>query len=126
MLSAQVYDVIDTTRASLDEARPDSPDAVKLMPPLVGFSPAMREASAKMKRFLYRALYRHPQVMATTDAAKQVIADLFMIYRDRPGELPPDHAGTADLAAGRRHRGEAGRRRARNEGHLPARAARLG
>ncbi|MGM9488796.1 deoxyguanosinetriphosphate triphosphohydrolase [Ideonella sp. YS5] len=96
MLSAQVYDVIDTTRARLDEARPDSPDAVKLMPPLVGFSPAMREGSAKMKRFLYRALYRHPQVMATTDAAKQVIADLFMIYRDRPGELPPDHAGTAD------------------------------
>jgi dGTPase len=96
MLSTQVYDVIDTTRERLAESRPDSPEAVKLLPPLVAFSPAMREASAQMKRFLYRALYRHPQVMATTDAAKRIVADLFAIYRDRPGELPADHAGTAD------------------------------
>jgi len=96
MLSAQVYDVIDTTRARLAEARPESPDAVRLLPAMVGFSPAMREASAQMKRFLYRALYRHPQVMATTEAAKQVITDLFTIYRDRAGELPADHSGTAD------------------------------
>ena len=38
----------------------------------------------------------------------------------------PDHARAADLAAGRRHRGQARRRRARHEGHLPARPARLG
>jgi len=96
ILSAQVYDVIDTTQAGLADARPDGPDAVRQLPPLVAFSPAMRESSAQMKRFLYRSLYRHPQVMATTDAAKQVITDLFGIYRDRPGELPPDYAGTSD------------------------------
>jgi dGTPase len=98
MLSTQVYDVIDTTGARLAEARPDSADAVRQLPPLVGFSPAMREASAQMKRFLHRALYRHPQVMSTTDAAKQVIADLFTLYQDRPGELPADHVGTVDPA----------------------------
>jgi dGTPase len=62
---------------------------------LVGFSVEMREASTQMKRFLYRELYRHPQVMATTDTAKQVVADLFTLYRDRPGELPAENAGTA-------------------------------
>ena len=96
ILSAQVYDVIDATRARLAEARPGSPDEARESPPLVGFSPAMREASGQMKRFLYRGLYRHPQVMATTDAARQVIADLFQTYQDRPGELPPEYAGTAD------------------------------
>jgi dGTPase len=96
MLSAQVYDVIDETRARLAEASPGSPDAARKLPPMVAFSRDMREASAQMKRFLYRALYRHPRVMATTDAAKRVVADLFSIYRDRPGELPPDYAGTAD------------------------------
>jgi dGTPase len=98
MLSTQVYDVIDTTGARLAEARPDSADAARQLPPLVGFSPAMREGSAQMKRFLHRALYRHPQVMSTTDAAKQVIADLFTLYQERPGELPADHVGTVDPA----------------------------
>jgi dGTPase len=96
MLSAQVYDVIDTTRVRLAESRPDSAEAVRQLPPLVAFGPEMREASTQLKRFLYRELYRHPQVMATTDAAKKVIADLFDIYRDRPAELPPDYLGTAD------------------------------
>jgi dGTPase len=95
MLSAQVYDVTDTTRARLVGAKPDSADAVRQLPPLVGFSVEMREASTQMKRFLYRELYRHPQVMATTDTAKQVVADLFTLYRDRPGELPAENAGTA-------------------------------
>jgi dGTPase len=95
MLSAQVYDVIDQTREALGQLQPASVKAVRAAPPLVGFSPAMKRASADMKRFLYRALYRHPQVMTTTDAAKQVIVDLFAIYRERPAELPADYGRSA-------------------------------
>ena len=96
MLSAQVYDVIDCTGVALRRAAPASVDAARAMPPLVGFSPEMKHASAELKRFLHRALYRHPQVMATTDAAKQVIADLFILYSDRPVELPADYANSND------------------------------
>jgi len=96
MLSAQVYDVIDCTLEALDRAHPECVADVRALPPLVGFSPAMKRASADMKRFLYRALYRHPQVMATTDAAKQVIVDMFAIYSDRPSELPADYAKSAE------------------------------
>jgi len=95
MLSAQVYDVIDTTRERLLRAHPDSADAARTLPPLVGFSVGMKQASAQMKRFLYRALYRHPRVMATTDAAKRIVTELFAIYRDHAGELPDDY-GRAD------------------------------
>jgi dGTPase len=91
MLSAQVYDLIDATRAAIAEARPESAEQARTLGPLVRFSPAMRAASTELKRFLFRALYRHPQVMATTDAAKQVVVDLFAIYSDRPGELPVEH-----------------------------------
>lgn len=96
MLSEQVYDVIETTRQNLAQVRPGNVDTVRSLPPLVGFSDEMKRASAEMKRFLYRSLYRHPQVMATTDTAKRVVAELFAIYRDRPEELPVDHAHRAE------------------------------
>ena len=44
--------------------------------------------STELKRFLRANLYRHPQVAATTDRAKEVIRDLFAIYKSRPEELP--------------------------------------
>ncbi|WP_374567248.1 deoxyguanosinetriphosphate triphosphohydrolase [Ideonella sp.] len=96
MLSAQVYDVIATTQQRLAHHQPDSADAVRRMPPLVGFSDEMKHRSAELKRFLYRALYRHPQVMATTDAAKHVVSDLFAAYRSQPLALPADYARSSE------------------------------
>ncbi|HEX5682438.1 MAG TPA: deoxyguanosinetriphosphate triphosphohydrolase [Ideonella sp.] len=96
MLSAQVYDVIANTQRCLAQDNPTSVDAVRHLPPLVGFSGEMKRSSAELKRFLYRALYRHPQVSATTDAAKQVVGELFDAYRDRPSELPADYARSSD------------------------------
>lgn len=96
MLSAQVYDVIASTQQRLARDNPTCAEAVRRLPPLVGFSDEMKHSSAELKRFLYRALYRHPQVMATTDAAKQVVGDLFATYRHRPDELPKDYARSSD------------------------------
>ena len=89
MLSAQVYDVIDTSRAAIATAAPQSVDDVRRAAPLIRFSDAMRHDSSVLKRFLFQNLYRHPQVMQTTGRAKQVIADLFKAYMDAPHELPP-------------------------------------
>ena len=88
MLSAQVYDVIAATRAALSAAGVQSVDDVRAQPPLLGFSPAMREASARLKRFLLVNLYRHPQVMETTARARQVVADLYRAYCTDPARLP--------------------------------------
>ncbi|HEX5310331.1 deoxyguanosinetriphosphate triphosphohydrolase [Aquabacterium sp.] len=97
MLSQQVYDVIDATRALLDQHRPDDANAARLCPPLVRFSQPMREASTELKRFLFRELYRHPQVNDTTARAKQVLSELFAAYVDRPQEMQPDFARREDL-----------------------------
>jgi dGTPase len=91
MLSEQVYDVIDTTRAAVDTAGVQDVQAVRSAPPLVGFSPDMRERSQVLKSFLLRNLYRHPQVVETTDRARRVVSDLFALYMNRPGELPEAH-----------------------------------
>lgn len=91
MLSDQVYDVIDATRARLQASGVDSADAVRRQPPLVGFSEAMRTESQQLKRFLFRNLYRHPQVVETTGRARQVVTELFAAYLERPQELPEGH-----------------------------------
>ena len=90
MLSDQVYDVIDATRAALVSAAPGTADAARSVPPLVGFSQSMLQGSAGLKSFLRESLYRHPQVVETTERAKRVIRDLFGLYLGDPGQMPAD------------------------------------
>ena len=87
MLSAQVYDVIDTTKAALQEYAPAHPDEVRRLPVLVSFSGEMRERSTALKRFLFKHLYRHPKVMETTGHAQEIVRDLFDAYMARPEEM---------------------------------------
>ena len=87
MLSAQVYDVIDTTKAALQEHAPAHPDEVRRLPVLVTFGGEMRERSTTLKRFLFKHLYRHPKVMETTGHAQEIVRDLFDAYMARPEEM---------------------------------------
>ncbi|MES2634735.1 MAG: deoxyguanosinetriphosphate triphosphohydrolase [Pseudomonadota bacterium] len=97
MLSAQVYDVIDCTRAAIDAASIATADEARASKALVNFSAAMREQSAALKRFLLHNLYRHPQVMTTTGQAKQVVRELFAAYLEDPSRMPADFTSRADL-----------------------------
>ena len=95
MLSDQVYDVIAATRAALAEHAPSDVDAVRGLPALVGFSAGMRAQSRQLKSFLFRELYRHPQVVQTTDGARQVVRELFALYQADPRQMPAAQAGWA-------------------------------
>lgn len=105
MLSTQVYDVLGATSQALAEAAPASVDEVRRSRPLVSFSESMASESQALKRFLRANLYRHPQVVVTTDRARQVIHDLFDAYRSNPAESKSDRfrptpRGIADYIAG--------------------------
>lgn len=100
MLSDQVYDVIDATRQALTQANPQQVDDVRAAPALVCFSAAMREQSQGLKRFLFRNLYRHPQVMATTARAQQVVRELFAAYLAQPAQMKPAFAARAQASDG--------------------------
>ncbi|MEY5099508.1 MAG: hypothetical protein RJA36_2227 [Pseudomonadota bacterium] len=89
MLTVQVYDVIDATRAALRESGVATLEEVRVAPVLVRFSPPMREQSAALKRFLLHNLYRHPQVAETTGRARRVVEELYAAYCAAPSELPP-------------------------------------
>ena len=100
MLSAQVHDVIDATAAALAAAAPADADAARQLPRLLQHSAAMHAEGTALKRLLFSALYRHPQVMRTTDVARQVVRELFAAYvamrrrKCRPS-MPPSPTATA-------------------------------
>ncbi|MFM8575033.1 MAG: deoxyguanosinetriphosphate triphosphohydrolase [Limnohabitans sp.] len=96
MLSDQVYDVIDTTRAAVAAAGVQSADDVRRAGPLVRFSPAMHAQSAQLKQFLFAHLYRHPQVMHTTGQAKAVVRELFAAYLSQAQEMRAEFAARED------------------------------
>ena len=96
MLSAQIYDLIDSTQSALRASGVAHVDDVRQQAPLVCFSPAMREASSQLKQFLFDNLYRHPQVVTTTQWAKGVVRDLFARYLSDPREMPQGYAERSD------------------------------
>lgn len=97
LLSEQVHDLIDASGAALAQAAPADADAVRSAAPLIRFSPELREQIVELKQVLMRALYRHPQVMRTTAAAREVVRELHAAYLAQPREMPADFAAREDL-----------------------------
>ncbi|MDP3425449.1 MAG: deoxyguanosinetriphosphate triphosphohydrolase [Burkholderiaceae bacterium] len=99
MLSAQVYDVIDATRAAVLAAGVQHRDEVAGAGVLVRFSAGMRAESTELKRFLFQNLYRHPQVEQSMDDARQVVRELFAAYvAEPPAALSRRDGDTAERA----------------------------
>lgn len=87
MLSAQVYDVIESTRAEIVTHQVHDLAGVRAAAPLVVFSAAMVEEARVLKAFLLRALYRHPNVVEKMDAARAVVSGLFALYIESPDQM---------------------------------------
>ena len=99
MLSAQVYDVISTTRQRIADAGVQHVDEVRACTQrLVSFSVSMQTQSQALKHFLFHQLYRHEQVVQTMDAARQVVRDLFDAYMRQPQTMQPRYAQRAQQA----------------------------
>ena len=92
LLSRQVSDLVATTRQAVASHAPLDADAVRALPPLAAPSDALRRETATLKRFLFAQLYRHPQLVQSTELARRVVAELFAAYRNDPGALPQEHA----------------------------------
>ena len=91
MQAALAAELVAATRQALQRHLPADADAARLAPPLVGFSVPMRQAGTELKRFLFEALYRHAQVRASMERARQVVTELFAAYVQRPDEMPTEH-----------------------------------
>jgi dGTPase len=89
LINRLVSDLIEASAARLDAAQPADVDAVRAAAPRwIDHAPALGKALRELKEFLYRNLYDHPHVVATTRQAERVLEELWQVLRDDPGVLP--------------------------------------
>jgi len=91
MITAMTADLVETSGALLQEAAPQSIDAVRGAPPLIRFSAQMRAETTALKRFLYANLYRHFQVNRMRVKASRIVRELFEAFLSDPVLLPTDY-----------------------------------
>ena len=91
MINRQATDLLETTRAAIDAARPGSVDDVRRhRTALIRFSAPMLEQHQELKRLLRRRLYRHYRVFRMSMKAQRIVRDLFGVFFDTPSALPHD------------------------------------
>ena len=88
-IGLMVNDVIAHTRAQLDGIA-SVQDVRQAGRRLAGFSPEMAVNERRLKQFMYRRLYYHPEQIATAEKAREVVAKLFVAYQQDPATMPGD------------------------------------
>ncbi len=97
LITRMIEDVIAETSRRAAAHKPSAAEIRKAVSPLIAFSPAMQEADAAIKGFLYPRMYRHARVMRVMDDAEKVVRDLFAHYAETPADLPAEWAHAAAL-----------------------------
>jgi dGTPase len=88
-ITLMVEDVIATGMANLERIRPASADEVRAAgEALVRFSERLVPLEKELKAFLFRAIYRHPDVLRAREAAERIVLDLFGAYFADPAAMP--------------------------------------
>jgi dGTPase len=111
MINHIVVDLIRTSQARLEAARPASIDEVRGQPkPLIALGDEAREEHAELMRFLRERLYRHYKVLRMTSKARRVLKELFEAFLADTHLMPPEHREAA--TRGETAQGTSGRARA--------------
>lgn len=96
MINTLVSDLTERSRALIAEHRPHSVDDVRLAPPLIAFSPAIREEQHELKVFLRNHLYQHYRVARMSNKARRIVRDLFQAFMADSRLLPPEFQSRAE------------------------------
>jgi dGTPase len=97
MIGALATDLVAESTRRIAAAGVMTLDDVRRAPPLIGFTPAMRDETLALKHFLLDNLYRHPRVAAMTDNARNVVRELFAAFTAKPALLPPQYHHRAEV-----------------------------
>ncbi len=104
MIGDQVVDLVETSKAKLEQVQPRNIDDVRQQTEsLISFSEKMQQRNQEIKKFLRENLYYHHKVYRMTRKAHQVIEALFGAFMDDIRLLPPEHqqyVRNAQLATG--------------------------
>jgi len=101
MIDTLVTDLIRTSAENIRRHAPGSIEEVRLAPPLIAFSPRIREESQELKRFLRENLYRHYRVVRMSTKARRIVTELFAALLSDTRLLPPEFQEQAGEGAPR-------------------------
>ncbi len=92
MINSQVTDLIETSRANIENVAPLNIDDIRQQTqPLIRFSDEMNSYNRELKRFLRKGLYQHYRVRRMSTKADRIIKSLFDIFVDDQHLLPPEY-----------------------------------
>jgi dGTPase len=111
VLDQLVTDLIETTAVRVREAGVKTVEDVRgAGKRIAGFSPALAERNAELKRFLFANIYDRPIITEDRDRSVRCLAELFEYYLDSPKSMPatyeemahvePRHVIVCDYIAG--------------------------
>ncbi len=103
VFGVMVADVIDTSRAALAGSGAQSASDIRhLGRPVIAFSPAHWQDLKQIRAFLFKNMYRAPQVMEVRAHVTRVVNALFPFYLSTPQAMPDrwtDAAAVSDQGA---------------------------
>lgn len=101
VITCFVEDAIAESARRIEEHAPPGINSIRAAGrPVIAFSPAMQEAVAQIRAFLFAHMYRHPLVMPAREEATRIVERLFAKLFARPDLLPPDWTALAGAARG--------------------------
>jgi dGTPase len=93
-------DLIETTQQRVLASGAATVDDICRAPHrLAGFSNALAERNADLKRFLFKHIYNHPAITEDRDRSVRCLEELFLYYLDSHGSMPPSHEESARTEA---------------------------
>lgn len=96
LIKTCINDLIEASLARIRSAGIDSPAAARAHPRmLVGHSAELHPQVQELQAFLHEHFYRHPHLMELSEHARRVLAALFRVYLERPGEMSSWYAAWA-------------------------------
>jgi dGTPase len=101
MIDTLVSDLIRTSAENIRRYAPGTIEDVRQAPPLIAFSPRIREESQELKRFLHENLYRHYRVVRMSTKARRIVTELFAALLSDTRLLPPEFQEQAGKGAPR-------------------------
>ena len=101
MIDTLVTDLIRTSETNIRRHAPASIEEVRCAPPLIAFSPRLRDESLELKQFLRRNLYEHYRVTRMSNKARRIVTDLFQAFLANPRLLPTEDQARAEADAPR-------------------------
>ena len=94
-----INDLIESSAKRLAESGVSSAADARNHPKgLIGHSTGIKREVAQLSKFLYKNFYRHEHLKQLTRRAQATLRALFVIYVDRPSEMPPWYRQWADRA----------------------------